>query len=58
MGKINNTDFNYPEFGVIEKNAGTNRFIMSAGQWIERTKANGIIVKAGRYGMNSFVYLI
>jgi hypothetical protein len=23
---------------------------MSAGQWIERTKANGILVKAGRYG--------
>ena len=48
--KINNSDFNYPEFGVIEKNAGTNRFIMSAGQWIERTLAKGIIVKAGRFG--------
>lgn len=48
--KINNKDFNYPEFGVIEQNAGTNRFIMSAGQWIERTNAVGLIVKAGRYG--------
>jgi len=47
---INNRDFNYPEFGVIEREAGTNRFIMSAGQWIERTKASGLIVKAGRYG--------
>jgi len=27
-----------------------NRFIMSAGQWIERTAAVGILVKAGRYG--------
>lgn len=48
--KINNKNFNYPEFGVIEQNAGTNRFIMSAGQWIKRTNAVGLIVKAGRYG--------
>ncbi len=48
--KINNVDFNYPEFGVIEQEAGVNRFIMSSGQWIERTKAKGLRVKAGRYG--------
>ncbi|MDR2037300.1 MAG: KilA-N domain-containing protein [Bacteroidales bacterium] len=47
---INNPDFNYPEFGVIEREAGTNRFIMSVGQWIDRTKAIGMLVKAGRYG--------
>ena len=47
---INNITFNYPEFGVIEKEAGVNRFIMSAGQWIGRTGAKGIIVKAGRFG--------
>lgn len=46
----NNPNFNYPEFGVIGHDAGTNRFIMSAGQWVERTRATGIIVKAGRYG--------
>jgi len=27
--KINNSDFNYPEFEVIEKDAGVNRFVMS-----------------------------
>jgi hypothetical protein len=48
--KINNPAFNYPEFGVIEKDAGVNRFIMSVGQWIERTKASGMLVKPGRYG--------
>ena len=48
--RISNPAFNYPEFGVIENNAGVNRFIMSAGQWIERTAAVGILVKAGRYG--------
>lgn len=48
--KINNPYFNYPEFGVIKQDSGVNRFIMSVGQWIERTKAIGMIVKAGRYG--------
>ncbi|WP_294669932.1 KilA-N domain-containing protein [uncultured Fluviicola sp.] len=48
--KINNPDFNYPEFGVIGQEAGTNRFIMSVGQWINRTKSIGMLVKAGRYG--------
>ncbi len=48
--KVNNTGFNYPEFGVIEKESGVNRFIMSVGQWIERTRAKGLLVKAGRYG--------
>ncbi len=48
--KIKNPDFNYPEFGVIGQEAGVNRFIMSVGQWIERTQAIGLIVKAGRYG--------
>jgi hypothetical protein len=48
--QLKNPDFNYPEFGVIEQEAGVNRFIMSVGQWVERTKAFGLIVKAGRYG--------
>jgi hypothetical protein len=48
--KLNNPNFNYPEFGVIEQEAGVNRFIMSVGQWVERTKALGLLVKAGRYG--------
>ncbi|WP_435373098.1 KilA-N domain-containing protein [Aequorivita marina] len=48
--KINNPNFNYPEFGVIEQDAGVNRFVMSVGQWVERTQGKGMIVKAGRYG--------
>jgi len=48
--KINNSGFNYPEFGVIEKESGINRFIMSVGQWIARTGALGMVVKPGRFG--------
>lgn len=48
--KIHNPNFNYPEFEVIGNESGVNRFIMSAGQWIERTNSIGFVVKAGRYG--------
>lgn len=47
---LKNESFNYPEFEVIKNDSGVNRFIMSVGQWIERTDAIGMIVKAGRYG--------
>ena len=47
---LKNPNFNYPEFGVINNEAGTNRFIMSVGQWISRTNAMGFTVKSGRYG--------
>ena len=42
---INNPGFNYPEFGVIENESGVNRFIMSVGQWIDRTGAISLIVR-------------
>ena len=45
-----NPDFNSPEFGGIMAEAGTNRFLLSAKQWIERTNVRGIVAKAGRYG--------
>jgi hypothetical protein len=53
--KINNSNFNYPEFGVIVQESRVNRFIMSVGQWIERTNVNGLLVKQGRYG-GTFAY--
>ncbi|MBS1573611.1 MAG: KilA-N domain-containing protein [Bacteroidetes bacterium] len=46
--KIKNLDFNYPEFGVIGQEAGVNRFIMSVGQWIERTQAIRTLIKFSR----------
>ena len=45
-----NPKFNSLEFGGIRNEAGTNRFLLSAKQWIEKTKAIGIIAKTGRYG--------
>jgi len=45
-----NPDFNYTEFGTIRNAAGSNNFVLSVKQWIEKTGAIGITAKAGRYG--------
>jgi hypothetical protein len=45
-----NPDFNYTEFGTIRNQAGSNNFVLSVKQWIERTGAIGITAKTGRYG--------
>jgi len=45
-----NPHFNYTEFGTIKNAAGSNSFVLSVKQWIERTGAIGITAKAGRYG--------
>ena len=45
-----NPCFNYTEFGTIKNSAGSNNFVLSVKQWIEKTDAIGITAKAGRYG--------
>jgi hypothetical protein len=45
-----NPRFNYTEFGTIRNSAGSNNFVLSVKQWIEKTGAIGIFAKAGRYG--------
>jgi hypothetical protein len=47
---LNNPVFNPIEFDGIKKQAGLNSFILTAKQWIEKTRAIGITSKAGRYG--------
>ena len=48
--QLNNPDFKPIEFDGFKKQAGLNSFILTAKQWIERTKAIGLISKSGRYG--------
>jgi hypothetical protein len=45
-----NPHFDYTEFGTIKNEAGSNNFVLSVKQWIEKTGAVGIPAKAGRYG--------
>ena len=48
--RINNPDFNSPEFEGIKNEAGRNSFYLSAKKWIEQTNAIGLVASAGRYG--------
>lgn len=47
---LHNPNFKSIEFDAIKNASGTNRFILTAKEWIERTGAIGIIAKSGRYG--------
>lgn len=48
--RLNNPGFNPIEFEGFRKQAGLNSFVLTAKQWIEKTKAIGIVSRAGRYG--------
>jgi len=48
--QMNNPNFNVTEFSNIRNESGSNGFVLSAKQWIEKTNAIGIISKVGRYG--------
>jgi hypothetical protein len=48
--QLNNPDFNPIEFDGIRMQAGLNSFILTTRQWVDKTRARGIISKPGRYG--------
>ncbi len=48
--RFHNPNFNVTEFRNIRMEAGTNGFVLTSKQWIEKTCAIGIISTAGRYG--------
>ena len=48
--KVYNPNFNSVEFDRIKSRAGLNNFRISAKEWTEKTRAIGIVSKAGRYG--------
>ena len=47
--QLNNPKFNCVEFDIIKSQAGLNNYRLSVKEWMEKTKAIGIISKAGRY---------
>jgi hypothetical protein len=48
--KLHNPEFKLVEFDQFRNEAGLNHFVLSPKQWIESTKARGLISKSGRYG--------
>ena len=54
--QMQNPVFNVTEFSNIKNEAGSNGFVLSSKQWIEKTNAIGIISKAGRYAGGTFAH--
>ncbi|MEI6823658.1 MAG: KilA-N domain-containing protein, partial [Bacteroidota bacterium] len=54
--RMNNPLFNVTEFSYIKNESGSNGFVLSAKQWIEKTNAIGIISKPGRYKSGTFAH--
>lgn len=52
--ELNNQNFNRVEFDTVTKDAGTNGFMITPSQWIEKLNGIGLTVAAGRY--NSGIY--
>lgn len=48
--RLNNEGFNVTEFSNIRNDAGSNGFVLTVKQWVERTNAKGIVSTPGRYG--------
>lgn len=48
--RLNNPDFNVTEFSNIRNDSGSNGFVLTVKQWVQRTNAKGIISTPGRYG--------
>lgn len=48
--QLNNPGFNPVEFDGFRKQAGLHSFTLTPKQWIEKTGAQGIVAKPGRYG--------
>jgi hypothetical protein len=48
--QINNPDFNYGEFAIIENKSGLNTFKVSAGELVEACGVCCLQVSKGRYG--------
>jgi hypothetical protein len=47
---LNNPDFKPLEFEGFRNRAGLNSFVLTPRQWIDATRASGLISKSGRYG--------
>ena len=46
--KVHNPNFNSVEFDIIKSQAGLHNYRLSAKEWMEMTRAVGIISRAGR----------
>lgn len=54
--QMHNSNFKVIEFDEFKNDAGSNSFVLSPKQWIEKTNAIGLISKSGRYASGTFAH--
>jgi hypothetical protein len=54
--ELYNPNFKVVEFDHFKMQAGLPSFVLSPGQWVEKTDAIGIYVKSGRYGGGTYAH--
>ncbi|HEV2479736.1 MAG TPA: KilA-N domain-containing protein [Puia sp.] len=54
--KLNNPDFNSPEFEGIMLEAGLNRFTISVKKWAEKTNGIGLVARTGRFNSGTYAH--
>ena len=55
--ELNNENFNLTEYREIKINEiGTSSYTMSPKQWIQRTRAIGLIAKGGKYSIGTYAH--
>lgn len=52
--KLNNPNFNSPEFEGIMREAGLNRFTISVKKWVDKTNGIGLVAKTGRFNSGTY----
>ncbi|OIQ00446.1 DNA-binding protein [Candidatus Wirthbacteria bacterium CG2_30_54_11] len=54
--QVHNPNFNVTEFSYIKNSSGSNGFVLSVSQWVEKTNAIGIFARPGRYHSGTFAH--
>lgn len=54
--QLHNPNFNVTEFDNIKDESGSNSYVLTSKQWIEKTNAIGIISRTGRYNGGTFAH--
>lgn len=54
--QIHNPAFKVTEFSYFKNQSGSNGFVLSVQQWVNKTNAIGIFAKRGRYGSGTYAH--
>ncbi len=56
-GKIHNPDFNVTEFSNIKNQSGSNGFVLTVKQWVQKTNANiSLVCLSNLENLNALFY--